>query len=212
MSRAPCDHREFTVTQPPGPDDGRDDSLADDSPQERVMTDHVITGEVSNSKVAAVLDSKAAALQAADTIRRTLHLKDSQVRVVAPHDPRAGKKLEPESQGIFSTMLRAHFWLGLLGAALGAALFGVLWALKIPFIVNSAPYAAGAIIFFAAVAGLMFGGLVTLRPDHDLYILKVQDALGEGRYAVVVHALSHAQRTQVAELLRSASGEVITTL
>ena len=84
--------------------------------------------------------------------------------------------------------------------------------MQIPFIVHSAPYAAGAIIFFAAVAGLMFGGLVTLRPDHDLYILKVQSALEEGRYAVVVHALSHAQRTQVAELLRSASGEVITTL
>ncbi|MGO4221667.1 hypothetical protein AB4Y64_07395 [Lysobacter sp. TAF61] len=176
------------------------------------MSDHVITGEVSNSKVAAVLDSQAAALQAADSIRRTLHLKDSQVRVVAPHDQRAGKKLEPESQGIFSTMLRAHFWLGLLGAGLGAALFGVLWALKVPFIVNSAAYAAGAVIFFGAVAGLMFGGLVTLRPDHDLYILKVKDALKEGRYAVVVHALSHAQRTQVAELLRQASGEVITTL
>jgi hypothetical protein len=109
-------------------------------------------------------------------------------------------------------MLRAHFWLGLLGAALGAALFGVLWALHIPFIVNSAVYAAGAIIFFGAVAGLMFGGLVTLRPDHDLYILKVKDALAEGRYAVVVHALSHAQRTEAADLLRRASGEVITTL
>ena len=109
------------------------------------MTDHVVTGEVSNSKVAAVLDSKAAALQAADALRRTLHLKDSQVRVVAPHDPRAGKKLEPESKGIFSTMLRAHFWLGLLGAVLGAVLFWVLWALRIPFIVHSAAYAAGAI-------------------------------------------------------------------
>ncbi|HEY5802669.1 MAG TPA: hypothetical protein VIT90_03120 [Lysobacter sp.] len=176
------------------------------------MTEHVITGEVSNSKVAAVLGSKAAALQAAETVRRTLHLKETQVRVVAPHDPHAGKKLEPESQGIFSTMLRAHFWLGLLGAALGAALFAVMFALRVPFIVNSAVYAAGAIIFFGAVAGLMFGGLVTLRPDHDLYILKVKDALSEGRYAVVVHALSHAQRTEAADLLRRASGEVITTL
>ncbi len=176
------------------------------------MTDHVITGEVSNSKVAAVLDNEATARQAADTVRRELHMRESQVRVVAPRDPKPGRQLEPESKGIFWTMLRAHLWLGLAGALLGVALFWLMWALDVPFIVNSAPYAAGALIFFCAVAGLMFGGLVTLRPDHDLYILKVKDALEHGRYAVVVHATSHAQRTQAAELLKRASGEVITTL
>lgn len=176
------------------------------------MADHVITGEVSNSKVAAVLDSEAAAREAAQTVRRALRLRESQVRIVAPHDRHSGRQLEPESKGIFWTMLRAHLWLGLLGVVVGAAAFWLLLTLRIPFIVNSAAYAAGVLIFFGAVAGLMLGGLVTLRPDHDLYILKVKDALEHGRYAVVVHATSHAQRTEAAELLRQASGEVITTL
>jgi hypothetical protein len=208
LSEPPTDDRCFTIVQPPPADHPRVTA----NPMEGVMTDHVLTGEVSNSKVAAVLDSEAAARQAADTIRRTLHLRDSQVRVVAPHDSRPGRQLEPESKGIFWTMLRAHLWLGILGALIGVGLFWLMFVLRVPFVVNSAAYAAGALIFFCTVAGLMFGGLVTLRPDHDLYILKVKDALEHGRYAVVVHATSHAQRTEAAELLRRASGEVITTL
>ena len=61
-------------------------------------------------------------------------------------------------------------------------------------------------------AGVMFGGLVTLRPDHDPLILKVQQATRAGRSAVVVHAFSHAQGAQARELLQQASDEVVSTL
>ena len=176
------------------------------------MADHVITGEVSNSKVAAVLSNEVEAQRVADHLRRSLNLSRSHVRLITSRDRGVGKKLEPESHGIFLTMLRAHLWLGLAGAGLGALLFAILYSMGIPFIVNSAVMAAAVIVFFGATAGLFMGGLVTLRPDHDPYILKIRDALEEGKCAVVVHALSHEQMKIAADMLQRSGGDVVRTL
>ncbi len=145
-------------------------------------------------------------------IRGKLQLSAAQVKVITPRDRRPGGKLEPESEGIFRTIIRAHLRLGLLGAVAGAVAFGVMWSMGIPMIVNSAVMAGAVIVAFGVVAGLLLGGLASLRPDHDLYILKVFDALGEGRSAVVVHAFSREQSAHAEELLKEASGEVISTL
>lgn len=171
-----------------------------------------LTAEVSNTKVAGIFANAAAARAQAARIRDALQLSESQVQVVTPADPRPGHKLEPESHGIFRTMIRAHVVLGLVGAVVGALVFAVLWAMDIPFIVNSAVMAAAVLVAFGTVAGLMFGGLVTLRPDHDPFILKVQQALGEGRSAVVVHAFSRDEGAQARELLQGASDDVVSTL
>ncbi len=171
-----------------------------------------LTGEVSNSKVAAVFANEATAREVAARVRATLQLADAQVQVITPDDRRPGRKLEPESHGIFRTIIRAHVRLGLVGAVAGAVTFGVLWAMGLPWIVNSAVLAAAVFVAFGTVGGLMLGGLVSLRPDHDLYINKVYDALGEGRSAVVVHAFSRQQNAQAEDLLKGASGEVVSTL
>ena len=176
------------------------------------MAESLVTGEVSSSKVAAVFASEASAREVAGRVRKTLQLTDAQVQVITPADRRPGHKLEPETQGIFHTIVRAHVHLGMWGAVAGAAAFGVLWAMGLPLIVNSAMLAGAVMIAFGAVAGLMLGGLVSLRPDHDLYINKVFDALGEGRSAVVVHAFSKEQSAQAEALLKDASGEVVSTL
>jgi hypothetical protein len=172
----------------------------------------VLTSEVSNSKVAAIFADARSARAMAASIRDTLQLSDAQVQVVTPADAGPGRKLEPESHGIFRTMIRAHVVLGLAGAVAGAAAFAVFMAMGIPFIVNSAVMSAALLVGFGAVAGLMFGGLVTLRPDHDPLINKVQHAIGEGRSAVVVHAFSHEQSAQARELLRQSSDDVVSTL
>lgn len=171
-----------------------------------------LTGEVSNGKVAAVFANETAAREVAARVRSTLQLSDAQVQVITPADRRPGHKLEPESQGIFRTIIRAHVRLGLLGVVAGAVAFGVLWTMGLPMIVNSAVMAAAVMVAFGAVAGLMLGGLVSLRPDHDLYINKVYDALGQGRSAVVVHSFSRKQNVQAEDLLKGASGEVVSTL
>ena len=173
--------------------------------------DSYLTGEVSNSKVAAVFANATAAGEVAARLRSTLQLSEAQVQVITPTDRHPGRMLEPESRGIWRTIVRSHVRLGALGAVAGAVAFAVLWARGLPWIVNSAVMAACVLVGFGTVAGLLLGGLLTLRPDHDLYIIKVLEALADGRSAVVVHAFSREQNAQAAALLSEAHGEVVST-
>ena len=84
-----------------------------------------LTGEVSNSKVAGIFASESAARAEAARVHATLQLSDAQVQVVTPTDRTPGRKLEPESRGIFRTMIRAHVVLGLCGAVAGAPMNGI---------------------------------------------------------------------------------------
>lgn len=171
-----------------------------------------VTGEVSNHKVAAIFDSEQQARAAATALQDNLQLGGAQVQVLTSADRRPRRKLEPETRGIFRTIIVAHLRLGIAGTVLGAVVFAVLYAMGIPMIVQS-PFAAGAaIVAFGAVAGLLLGGLVSLRPDHDAYIQSVYSALAAGRAAVVVHAFSAAQRASAAEDLRARGGETTSTL
>lgn len=171
-----------------------------------------VIGEFAGSKVAAIFPGEAAARDAASRVRQTLSLSDAQVQVVTPRDRRPGRKLEPESHGIFRTLLQAHLKLGIAGLGVGVIAWFVLKTLGIPFIVNNGMVALAVLAAFGAVAGLMLGGLVTLRPDHDVYIHKVYEAMGEGRSAVVVHAFDADQRQAADALLNEMSGEVVSTL
>ncbi len=175
-------------------------------------TPHPAAGEVSTHKVAAVFDSTNAAESAAARVRQSLSLGDAQVQVIRPGERHPGRKLEPESRGIWQTMLRTHLILGLAGVVAGALLFYLLYASGVRFIVASPVAAALAIMFFGGLAGAMLGGLVTLRPDHDAYIVKVLEACREGRSAVVVHAFDSKQRDSAQALLADIGGDVLGTL
>lgn len=171
-----------------------------------------VLGEASGSKVAAVFADEVQARDVAARLRDAVGLGDAQVQVLTPRDRRPGRKLEPESHGIFRTMIRAHAWMGTLGLAAGAALFGVLWATGVPLVAQSPLVAAIAILLLSGMLGLMLGGLVTLRPDHDPFILEVLEAIGEGRSAVVVHAFDRSQYDAAVGWLGAAGGEVVGTL
>ena len=171
-----------------------------------------ITGELSNSKVAAVFRDPASARQAADAVTTALALDASQVQVIAPDEPQAARKLEPESRGIWRTIVIAHAKLGIAGAAVGLVAFAAMYAMGVLFIVNSPVAAALALLFFGAIAGLMLGGLTALRPDHDRYVQATRDAMEAGNTTVVVHAFSAEQRDRAAELLGARGGEMTSTL
>lgn len=171
-----------------------------------------VTGEMSDSKVAAIFEDESTARRIAGKVGSLLNLRPTQVQVVTPIDQQPGRKLEPESHGIFRTILIAHYKLGLAGLGTGAMLFAALMMMQVPAIVQSPWFAAGMMIGYGGVAGLMLGGLISLRPDHDPYVLKVRGALKEGRSAVVVHAYSAGQRDHAADALSSNGGETIRTL
>ena len=172
-----------------------------------------ITGELSNSKVAAVFPDEASARRAAQAVASALSLAAAQVQVVTPGTGSLpGRKLEPESRGIWRTIVRAHLWFGIAGIVGGLLLFAVLHAMGIRFIVSSPVAAALVIVFFSAVAGLWAGGLVSLRPDHDRMVEATRDAMDEGNTTGVVHAYSMDPRAQAAERLRGQGGDVTSTL
>src|SRR3546814_15520454 len=84
------------------------------------------------------------------------------------------------------TALREHRILGLAGAVSGIAAWCLMYAMDLPAIVSSPQASAGAIIFFAAIGGMLLGGLVTARPDHQIVIQRVQEATQAGCWSLVV--------------------------
>ncbi|MGY1409457.1 hypothetical protein ACW5EG_07750 [Luteimonas sp. A611] len=176
------------------------------------MSDIPLTGEVSNSKLAAVFDSQRAAREAAAALCRDLDLAPPQVKVISADSTDVDIQLEPEGGNIWHTIIRAHMWLGIWGAVLGLVAFGLLYWGGVPFIVQSPVAAILALLFFGSTAGLLLGGLVSLRPDHDRYIHATHDAMEQGRTTIVVHALSSEQRSRAAEFLAARGADVTQTL
>lgn len=171
-----------------------------------------ITGELSNSKVAAVFKDGTTARDAARSVTAALELGPAQVQVITPGEAHPGRKLEPESRGIWRTIVVAHIRFGILGAIGGLLVFAALYAYGPLLVVNSPLAAALVLLFFGAVAGLMLGGLVALRPDHDRYVEAARDAMEDGKTTVVVHAFSSEQAGMAGEFLRAQGGDVTSTL
>lgn len=176
------------------------------------MSDHPLTGEVSNSKLAAVFDSSAAARDAMAALLSEGGLQPQQVKLVTPGEPDPDIKLEPEGPGIWRTIVVAHARLGVAGAIVGAVAFAVMMWAGLPFVTRSPVAAAIATIAFATVGGLLLGGLVSLRPDHDRLVHATHEAMAERRTTVVVHALSKDEQQRAAALLAARGGEVTATL
>jgi len=176
------------------------------------MSDIPVTGEVSNSKLAAVFDSESAARAAAEAVVNQTGLQSAQVKLITPREPHPNIKLQPEGQGIWHTILLAHLWLGIAGLVAGALVFGLLMWLGVTIVVSSPVVSAVVFVFFGAVGGLMLGGVVSLRPDQDRYVQAAQDAIADHRTTVVVHALSAGQADQAADILSGLGAEVTRTL
>lgn len=171
-----------------------------------------LSGEHSDSKVAVIVAGEASARTIAGNLQRDLGLQDRQVVVVTPHTRRVGRALEPEARGILHTILIAHYKLGIVGLLAGILLFAVLYGLGIEAVTQSPGLAIAVIASFGIVFGLMAGGFVALRPDHDPYVQGVLTALQEGQCAVVVHALDDAERERAVEWLSRFGQDVIKTL
>ena len=176
------------------------------------MSDNPLTGEVSNSKVAAVFAVRAQAQEAAVDLVEQLGLALAQVKVVTPDSADVDIALEPEGGGIWRTIVVAHVRLGVLGAVVGALVFAAMMWAGVPYVRSSSWAAAGWWVLYGAIGGLLLGGLVALRPDHDPYVLSVRKAIAAGHSAVVVHALSVPQQQAAADFLAGRGADVTRTL
>ena len=164
-------------------------------------------GERYRTLVAAAFRDRQLAESAALQLRREFQAT-VEVSVVGPTDPQVARKLEPDSRGIWRTVVRGHHVFGAGGVAVGLA---VAWLL-----VGSSSAAAmspGFTALFAGVVGaflgMMVAGLLTLRPDHSLVIRKVRERLQQGQWEVVVHPTDRRLAKNAVAALQDVGGEPV---
>ncbi|MGZ8261206.1 MAG: hypothetical protein ACXWUL_11790 [Caldimonas sp.] len=178
----------------------------------------LVFGEKSITKVAALYATAAAADSARARLLGKPGWSGGQVVGFTPADAKKSRRgflargLEPESGGIFRTILRAHAFTAIIGLVAGILLWAALYWGGVSLITSSATVSFIAIVFFATASGMMWGGLISLRPDHAQLITVVRDALHAGRWAVVAHPLDEQQAGVAEEALRADSIELQRTL
>lgn len=157
------------------------------------------SGEVSNHKMVAVFDSPAEARQAEAALTQASTFESGQLDVVDPDSRKLGRRLLPESRGIWRTWLKAHAVFGAAGAVIGMGAFLALYLADIGVVSNNPILAGFVFLHVPTLMGLLIGGLFTLRPDQAPYLHTARDALRSGQSILLVHGrtsddLSAAQR------------------
>ncbi|MDP1928043.1 MAG: hypothetical protein Q8K62_05970 [Thiobacillus sp.] len=179
---------------------------------------HLIFGERSLTKVAALFASKSVAEDVAQQVKATAGLDDPQVYLVGPPDgmsvnsPAFSHKLEPEQAGIGRTLIRAHVVAGTSGVIAGVLVY-LGFVLANSAAVKSTPgLSLVAMVFFGGLIGLLLGGLLTARPDHVRVITTVRRANRRGRWALVIHPVTQRQLDLAMRELRTRSERVVRSL
>jgi hypothetical protein len=179
---------------------------------------HLIFGERSLTKVAAIFATKSVAEGVAQQVKETAGLDGPQIYLVGPPDgtavnsPAFSRKLEPEQAGILRTLIRAHVVTGTAGIIVGVLVYlGFLLAGSAA--IKSTPgVSLVAMVFFGGLIGLLLGGLLSARPDHVRVITTVRRAIRRGRWAVVIHPLTQHQLDLAMRELRKRSDRVVRSL
>ncbi|AEC20036.1 hypothetical protein PT7_1496 [Pusillimonas sp. T7-7] len=172
----------------------------------------LLFGESATTKIAAIFDTESAAAAAAATLHAETGIQAAQLRLIKPHDKGYSKRLEPESRGIARTAVRAHLSLGLAGGLIGLIAWGLAYLSGWGIITSSSQGSAIAFIFFSAIAGMLLGGLITARPDHQMVIQRVRDATQQGQWSLVVHPRSPKQRRATMNVLTRLGPEIVHSL
>jgi hypothetical protein len=171
-----------------------------------------VTGEQFEHKVAGIFGQADMARQAEQQLRQAAGIDERHIHWLDADTAHPGRRLEPDSQGIWRTLVRSHVWLGLIGAGLGLVAFAVLWLIGVGFVVGNPAWSAGLLVAFSALGGLLLGGVLTLRPDHTPYLLRTREAIEQGAPVLAVEAESRQQMHSIEAVLREHGARTVTTL
>jgi hypothetical protein len=169
-------------------------------------------GERSLRKLAASFGNEAAAMSAARAVECLPHMQSRQVQLVHPQDQEWQRKVEPEGLGIWRTAIRSHVTCAVLGFVAGLLLFAGLMLAGVNAVQSTPGMSLVAMVLFGTMFGLMVGGLITIRPDHEAIIRPVREGVATGRWAVVVHPSSQQQYKDALRVLRHTDAPVASTL
>ena len=169
------------------------------------------TGERSNHKLAAVFETESGIERARKKLLDETSFGVNQIDVLAPESEDANRRMLPESHGIWQTVLRSHLVLGAIGAALGLALFVILFTAGVPFVADN-PLLSGLVFFHVfTLFGLMSGGLISLRPDQVPYVRAARSALNDGQSVLLVHAESRDELDEARSFLEQPALKAVRT-
>ena len=108
--------------------------------------------------------------------------------------------------------MRAHVTCAIVGLAIALLAYIGLWAAGVTAILSTPAMSLVAMLLFGAMFGLMVGGLITIRPDHDAVIAPVREAVQDGRWSVVVHPNSRSQLADTTRTLGQTGVAIFQTL
>ena len=171
-----------------------------------------LTGEQSDHKIAGISRDRATADSAIEILREKLGLGDDAVQSLSPGAEGIDQALEPESSGIWKTLVRSHLWLAGVGAVIGLLVFLLMFQLEVRFVVDNATASVALLVVFCTIGGLLIGGALTLRPDHMPFLVAARAALRKGQTVVVVHAETLEQVQQAQDIFNQAGMKTVRTL
>ena len=116
--------------------------------------------------------------------------------------------------GIARTLVKAHLVLGGIGALVGLRIaLALLLFTGVRAFTSSPAFSIGLLTALGLVAGLLLGGLVSLRPNQDVLRMRLAKVMGDGeRWAVVVHARDHADESRERKIPEQQCGEIVAVL
>jgi len=175
-------------------------------------------GERSLTKVAGLFNQQSQAENTMAQVLRTAGLQAGQVRLLGPQHAYAPRReifsrsMEPEPTGMARTFFQSHIVFGAAGGVLGLGVFAWFFRAAHPMILSSPLLSFIALVGFGTTFGMLFAGLLSLRPDHIRMITHVRSALRHNHWAVVAHPVDPAQTEKVKAVLEREASEVLTTL
>ncbi len=176
------------------------------------MSRSAIIGETFPHMVSAVFQDARRARDAASALQAKGGFSSEQIDVVEPNDPKLARKVEKDSGAIFSTILRSHAVLAVVGAVVGLILAALLVGAGLDFARTRPGWVYGILAVVGGAIGMLVAGLVSIRPDHETVIADTRDASEHGRWTVVVHARDEDEKHRADELLDHYSRDVAESL
>ena len=176
------------------------------------MLKQAIIAEQYPGKVGAAFDSVEKAELAADQLEQQFGIRFDAIEIVKPKDRSFEQKLEPEGKGIRNTVIRSNVTMGVVGVVVGGLVALCLHQLQIPMVVFSPYYTTFFVMALCGVGGLLLGGLISLRPDHDRLIQFSRQVTNQRRWMLLVHVETVEQKREVKKYLHRFSDEIVASL
>lgn len=126
---------------------------------------------------------------------------------ILDHDGRMRVARRAERRATRKALIRWHVLLGATGLLAGSLLWLFAWYARLPMVLAMPALMLFVAAGFGAVAGLLLGGLLSIRPTKGWLAAAARDDARAGDFPVVVHATDRQQARKAREILVAADGD-----